>query len=391
MTEKASPSPDFSFSLVDDPLLRIQRLLRLAPRDGLGVVRRAVFFAVVSWVPIVVWAGVTGHLYGGISAEPLVRHFSVHVRCLLAIPLMIVADVIAARILGLVIPHFVSSGLVPEKSHERFREILRAAERLRDSRLAWLAILALIVSNLVTGSVRGAETDAMNWAVNGGALGFGGLWFIFVARTLFLLFATVWLWRLAVLIVLCRRLAGMGLDLAPAHPDHAGGLGFLNILPVAFSAVVLAISCVVASSAAHAVLYHDAPFTTFKSVAGAAVVILSLLFLAPLFTFSGPLRRIRIRARLEYGSLAGRHARAVHARWIEGAAIADAPFLDAPELGPAADVATLYQLATSIRVVPIGKTALGAVLIPAAVPLLIVAALEVPLKDVLLKLLGALV
>jgi hypothetical protein len=81
----------------------------------------------------------------------------------------------------------------------------------------------------------------------------------------------------------------------------------------------------------------------------------------------------------------------VHERWIEGTAVADAPFLDAPELGPAADVATLYQLATSVRVVPIGKTALGAVLIPAVVPMLIVAALEVPLKDILLKLVGALV
>jgi len=36
------------------PLFRIQRSVRLVPHDGLGLVRRAVFLSLLTWVPIAV-------------------------------------------------------------------------------------------------------------------------------------------------------------------------------------------------------------------------------------------------------------------------------------------------------------------------------------------------
>jgi hypothetical protein len=82
--------------------------------------------------------------------------------------------------------------------------------------------------------------------------------------------------------------------------------------------------------------------------------------------------------------------RGLHQRWVEGRAVEDAAILDAPEIGPAADVATLYELATRMRTLPIGLQPILAVLVPAIAPLLPVATIEIPLKEILAKVLGML-
>jgi hypothetical protein len=45
--------PSVAPSLVDDVSLRLQRQIGLVPEWGLGVVRRAVFFALLTWLPLV--------------------------------------------------------------------------------------------------------------------------------------------------------------------------------------------------------------------------------------------------------------------------------------------------------------------------------------------------
>ena len=95
-------------------------------------------------------------------------------------------------------------------------------------------------------------------------------------------------------------------------------------------------------------------------------------------------------ARFQYGTLAGRHVRGLHRRWVEGLEVEDAAILDAPEIGPAADVATLYDLTTRMRPLPIGLQPILAVVLPAVAPLLPVATLEIPLKEILSKVLGML-
>ena len=65
--------------------------------------------------------------------------------------------------------------------------------------------------------------------------------------------------------------------------------------------------------------------------------------------------------------------------------------LDAPEIGPVADANAMYDAVKKMRVVPIGKGAVMKVLLPIASLFIVVAALQIPLKDLLLKLAKALV
>ena len=86
---------EFLFIRNDLPLL-IQRKLFIAPAEGLGVVRRAIFFSLLAWLPIAIWAAYQGRFMTvGDTSEPLLMHFGIHMRGLIAIPLLILAEALA--------------------------------------------------------------------------------------------------------------------------------------------------------------------------------------------------------------------------------------------------------------------------------------------------------
>ncbi len=89
-------------------------------------------------------------------------------------------------------------------------------------------------------------------------------------------------------------------------------------------------------------------------------------------------------------ALVAEHGRLVRRRWIEREPIGDAPVLSAPEIGPVADTIPLYESVRRMKVVPVSPRSLLAVLLPAALPLVGVLAMEIPVKDLLLGLLKAL-
>ncbi len=116
-----------------------------------------------------------------------------------------------------------------------------------------------------------------------------------------------------------------------------------------------------------------------------------MLVLLPLFALAPTLIATRARAIPAYAALVGEQGRLVHRRWILREPVADTPLLDAPEIGPVADAAAIYDAVKHMRVVPIGKATFVKILVPVVVPMIVVAALQVPLKDLLLKVLKALV
>ena len=61
MASSASASAEFS-PIENEAPLRWLRRLHLVPADGLGARRRALFLALLTWLPIVAWAMLTGRL-----------------------------------------------------------------------------------------------------------------------------------------------------------------------------------------------------------------------------------------------------------------------------------------------------------------------------------------
>src|SRR5262245_18677406 len=253
-----SDSEDLALSLVrGDAMFRAQRRIGLVPEQGLGVGRRALALALLTWGPIAIWAVARGHALRGPADEPLLHHFGIHVRCLVAIPLLVLAEGVSHGVTTRLLPQFVRAGLVVGAERERFHDVLRGVARLRDRTFPWIVIGGLLFGVLVVAPGPAANHE-LKWAGEAAAgYSFGAFWFTWVLRPVFAVLLLAWLWRVILVFVLCARLSRLDLALVPTHPDGAGGLGFMETLPFAFTPVVFAISTVLASRWAHDVMYHD--------------------------------------------------------------------------------------------------------------------------------------
>lgn len=391
MSAPTTPPGEFVFDPSDDPLRRLQRLLRIAPREGVAPVRRALILAVIAWVPLAVWAALNSRMFPGRVDEPLLAHFGLNVRCLIALPALIVAEGMLALVMAGVLPYLVRAGIVQEQERGRLKEIIARTARLRDSLPVWIAIGALAFSGTLTSKLGADDPDRLRWAMEAQGMGFGGQWSVWVAEPLFHLLLLAWLWRLFLVFDLFSRISRLELRLQAMHPDGVGGLGPVRRVTAGLGPLVFALAAVIASSVAHNIRFHGGHVADFQALAAVAVVLLAALVTAPLLPFGGPLRKTKARGLLEYGALAGRHAGAVRARWVEGRPVeADEAMLSAPELGPVADVGSLFQQVARMRTALVGKETLLAALLPTVLPMLVVASLEVPVKELLKRLLGAL-
>ena len=375
----------------DDWPLRWQRKLGLVPSNGMGLVRRAVFYTLLACAPLAVWAFVNGRALPGAGGEPLFAHFGVIVRCLVAIPLLILAEGMALRATVGMATQFVRSGIVTEAQHGRFATLLRDVARLRDSSVPWVIVFG-VVATWILANPADPGADGLSWAVvEPGHVGLGGWWFAYVARPIYLVLLLGWLLRIVLAFIMFRRIAKLDLALVPTHPDRVGGLGFLESYPGAFALVTFAVSAVFASSWAHDIVYHGHHVESLVHPLVAFAVVWTLLLLAPLLVFAPRLLATKRQAKLDYGRLVGEQGRLVRQRWILGEPLADDALVDAPGIGPVADAATMYESVRRMRAAPIGKAALMAVAIPLLLPMLAVFALEIPLKTILMNLVKALV
>ena len=377
------------FSLVrDDSLHDAQRAAHLMPPRGFGLLRRIGCLIAVTWLPLAIAAILNRRAFEG--TEPLLQHFGVHVRCLVAIPLFIAAEPFAETMGRRILSYFLSSRLVPDSQRAAFVQVVLSCRRLLRSRWALLGVLAVVAAQ-TTVSIRDLAHmhEIRGWAVSGeeAHLGFTASWFLLVSRPIFSVLMFSWVWRLIVIAALLWRISRLDLALVPTHPDGCGGLGFLQKVPTVFAPVILAIAAVLAGQWGHDVLYHGVPVQSLYLQMGIVVALALVLFLSPLLVFVPNLLALKRRSLLAYGALVGRHGRLVEQRWVRGETVADDGLLNAPELGPVADTLTLYDAVEKLRPAPIGKTSIIAVAAAAVIPMLPVVAIQIPIKSQLLSVL----
>jgi hypothetical protein len=333
------------FSLVrEDGLHNAQRLTHLMPLRGFGAPRRIAILIAITWLPLAIAALINRHAFEG--TEPLLRHFGVHVRFLVAIPLFILAEPLAERVGRRVISYFLTSDLVAEPQRPSFVEIVQSCRRLLRSRLALLAVVAFAAVQSASAFHDLAHMHEIHgWASSsdGDGLGWGAWWFLLVSRPI-----------------------------------------FVQSIPTFFAPVIAGSSAVLASRWGHDVLYHQVPVESLRLPMALFVALALVLFLAPLLVFAPTLMVLKRKSLLAYGALVGRHGRLVERRWVRGETIADEGLLEAPELGPVADTLTLYDAIGKLRLAPIGKQSIVTVAGAAFIPMLPVIAIQVPIKEQLL-------
>ena len=138
------------------PVDRLQERLKLRRDDGANLGLRAFITALVIWLPLAVLAFVEPNPGADISFP---RDIAAHVRFLLVVPILILAEATIGHRSRLVVSQFLSSGLVPDSEAHRFESAVKRGRRLLDSVIAELLIVA-ISALIVWIAVHGVLADS---------------------------------------------------------------------------------------------------------------------------------------------------------------------------------------------------------------------------------------
>jgi hypothetical protein len=384
--------PDFSLVL-GGPLFQLLRRSHLAD-DALEMVRqRIVVMALLAWLPLLLLTALEGQLIGGSAAVPFLMDAEVHIRFLVAIPLMIGAELVVHRRMRLLLRQFLERNLIPESALPRFDAAIHSAFRLRNSTLAEVLLIAIVYSLGIMVIWRNyMALDAPTWFATptaaGPSLSLAGYWYAYVGMPIFQFLLLRWYFRLFIWSRFLWQVSRIELNLVPTHPDRTGGLGFLGGTVYAFIPLLMAHGAIVAGNLANRIFYLGATLTDFKGEVALMVVFLLCVVFGPLLAFTLQLAAAKRTGKREYGTLAQRYVRAFDAKWLRGGAPADEPLLGSADIQSLSDLGSSYDVVQTMRTTPVSKEAVlrlaAAVLVP-IVPLVLT---MMPWEELLKKLLG---
>jgi len=393
MPNSVSKEMSIQFSLVaGGPFHSLLSRLGLLGTGELPVWRTAFVLALLAWVPPALLAITQTILHADYSGWEFFKDGTVYTRYLVAIIAMVITERFADGRISVLVNQFLQARLIAPDVQEKFVDIVSKADRKASWTLmeAVILLLAIAWSWLSFYFVSMASPSGWEeWLVGGESrLSWAGAAAELVSNPVFLFLTLRWFWRFLVWTVLLARISGLPLRLNAMHPDRSGGLMFLSLFPGLFSGFVFALSCVISSSLVKSVALLEPSQIFIWFTIGAWVVLMALVFLAPLLVFSAPLYRVREQAMIEYGRLAQVHHQEFQRVWNTGERSTE-ELLGSPDPSSVADVNASVQTALDMHIVPLDRTAVLQILVAAAAPFLLFLVSQVPATEIVKWIIGA--
>jgi hypothetical protein len=350
-----SQAPDFSL-VVGGPLFQLWRRTHLTD-DALELARRRIIaLTVLAWVPLLLLSIATGYAWSGVTL-PFLYDVELHARLLLAMPLLILAEVAVHRRLRSTVEQFVERGLIPESGQSAFHTAVASALRLRNSIRAE-AVLLLLVYVVGIGLLwrRQMALPVSSWhgaIVNGiWRPSLAGWWLGLVSLPLFQFLLLRWYFRLFIWARFLWQVSRIELNLMPTHPDRSGGLGFLATVSRTFAPLLLAQGVLLAGLMANRIFYAGATLPQFKVELIGLVAVMVFAILGPLLVFTRQLEAAKRAGSRKYGALAQRYMGEFDRKWVRGEAPTDEPLLGSADIQSLADMGNSYDVVREMRWIP---------------------------------------
>jgi hypothetical protein len=378
---KTTPAPDVEslFLLGAGRLNRGLERIQLASGARVHAGRMAGFLAAITWLPLLVLAAVEGLAWGDTVQVPLVKDFLPYGQLLLAVPVLVLAEVTVRKHVVQAVAELRRSEVLAPESAPLLEGLLgRVIERWRGRTVA-VVLLVVTCAFTVLSLLQAQDWLTGGWQLSGGRLTAPGWWYLLVSLPVMRFLALRWLWRLALWAWMLGKVARLALRPQAAHPDRAGGLAFLGNTQAAFGALAFAFGAQLSCLIADAVQYRGADLMAFKAQAAAFVAIAVLVLLLPLLTFAPKLSAAR-----EHGLLflSGRgHRGAAHLdRLLREGATGELPSSGVSAL---CDFGALYENARLMRPLPLLPRHVMQMALAAALPFLPLVFLVMPVQEVL--------
>jgi len=368
-------TPDFSMVL-GGPLFQLYLRGRLSGSALELLQRRILVITAFAWLPLLLLSLLDGRAFGGGVKIPFLYDVEAHARFLIALPMLILAELIVHRRISPVIRRFVERRIVVTEDLPKFTAAVNSAVRARNSVSLELALLVLVYTVGLWAWRSQFAVGVATWFAIPDAthlnLTLAGYWYAYVSIPVFQFILLRWYMRLVLWFRLLWQISKLNLHLTAAHPDRAGGIGFLGKSSYAFGPILFAQGAVLSGLIASRVLYEGQSLISFKMDAAGLIGALVLFIVGPLVVFSPQLDRAKRSGSAEYGLLANRYVFGFENKWIRGGAPDMGELLGTGDIQSLADLGNSYSVIGEMRIVPFGildVTRLAAVTAAPLIPL----------------------
>ena len=383
---------DEHFSIIKGGLLD-QALLFLhviRPDDPKNTMRKIIFFVIITWFPLFILNLLFGYFWTDQVQVPFLYDFPVHLRFLLATPLLLIAEGIADKRVKLIVNQFDKAGLLHEEDMPEFNRIKKITDRMVGSAWAEGIIVFFITGNLffrwVTHKVTVSSWQFPDIQADNKA-SWAAWWLLTVSIPIFQFFILRWLWRWIVWFRLHWMISRINLNLSPTHPDRAGGIGFLGEPPAPFSMVTLTFGIVISSVIASRMIFFDAKLEQFYVLIGVFVFLCIVINMLPLVIYFKPMRLTRIDGIFDYSALIQKHHLQFKDKWFFSSSNKEL-LIGNPDISSMCDFSPVYESIEKMTPFPFDLKAMLATVLTSIVPLVPLAALIMPIGDLLKLLVG---
>jgi hypothetical protein len=312
---------------------------------------------------------------------PFLRDIEAHVRLLVALPVLIGAELLVHSRMRPIVKAFLARRIVRQQELPKFIAAIDSAMNLRNSVPLELGLLALVFSvGQWSWRSQAALLSTATWYAipQGGHLHLtaAGYWYVYVSVPIFQFIWLRWYFRFFIWFRFLWQLSRLDLHLIPTHPDRAGGLAFLGKSAYAFSPILFAQGTLLAGLIASRVLYGGEKLLSFKMQAIGSIAFFLVFVLGPLTMFTPKLAGAKRKGLGDYGLFANSYVEAFEKKWVvrdpsaDHAPSADDELLGTGDIQSLADLGNSYALVRDMRPVPFDMQDIVRLAAVTAVPLL---------------------
>ena len=321
-TERYQGDEIEDFSLVlGGPVFQFLRKSHLGG-DELELLHRRVLASILlTWFPLFLLSAVSTGV-GSVAQISFLQDIEVHARFLVALPILIGAELLVHSRIRAVVRRFVQYRIVLPQDMDRVRRAIASALKIRNSAYVELALVAMVYTlGLWLWNSRNDPGAATWYELRGGRwkLTPAGDWYVFVSIPVFQFILLRWYMRLFVWFRFLWQVNRIELNLMPTHPDRCGGLSFVGKSSYAYGPILFAQGAILAGVVADRVLYKGESLQSLKLQIGGFIVFFVAAILGPLLMFTPRLAHARRKGLAEYGLLAQRYVESFDQKWVRDA------------------------------------------------------------------------
>ena len=332
--------------------------------------RRLIIITLLSWLPLLLLSALNSST-SSVGQLSFLHDVEVHVRFLVALPVLIAAELIVHSRIRPVVRRFIERGIVVPQDLPRFESAINSAVRLRNSIPVELGLLLLVYTlGLWLWRSRIAIIAPTWYAMPGGRwhLTPAGIWYVFVSIPILQFLLLRWYLRLFIWFRFLWQVSRIDLNLIPTHPDRCAGLAFLGRSAYAFGPVLFAQGAMLAGLVAARVLYGGESLTSFKLQIAGFIVFFVVAILGPLVMFTPGMSHAKRKGLADYGLLAQRYVESFQQKWVFGHPAEE--LLGSADIQSLADLGNSYAVVSEMRSIPFGLQDITRLAVATAAPLL---------------------